>query len=275
MGKLAALGVTALLMAALCAAQSEVRLGPQQLRVVPADLLIARSSTLQYHAFLGLLTGTAEAGAETDITNDVTWSSSDTNIADINPQNGLVTSSSSTGQVFISLVSGPFRLSVPLTVSNATLNSISINPASASVPLGRRQQFTATGHYNDSTTHDLTTAVTWTSDATSVATVSILGLASSHAQSPPPANISASFGGMSGSAALTVVAPVLDFIEINPPNATLVIGTPIQYAATGHYSDGSTQSLTSTVTFPRGNLAPLFREPFASLTASTTEVAFP
>ena len=51
---------------------------------------------------------------------------------------------------------------------------------------------------------------------------------------------------MSGSAALTVTAPTLVSIQLSPQNATIALGATQQFTATGVYTDGSTQDLTST-----------------------------
>jgi hypothetical protein len=46
-----------------------------------------------------------------------------------------------------------------------------------------------------------------------------------------------------------LTAAVLSSITISPPTATIPVGFGVQYAATGIYSDGSSQNLTSTVTW--------------------------
>jgi hypothetical protein len=57
------------------------------------------------------------------------------------------------------------------------LDSITVDPASATVEEGHTQQFTATGTYNDSSTADLTTTATWQSSDTAFATIDSSGLA--------------------------------------------------------------------------------------------------
>src|ERR1700722_1855071 len=54
----------------------------------------------------------------------------------------------------------------------AILLSVSVSPAVTSIAQGATQQFTATGHYSDLSSKDLTTSVTWSSSAASTATVS-------------------------------------------------------------------------------------------------------
>ena len=60
----------------------------------------------------------------------------------------------------------------------ATLTSITVTPNYPIVFSGDTQQFTATGHYSDGSTLDLTSLSTWTSSDTTVATFDASGLAS-------------------------------------------------------------------------------------------------
>ena len=51
------------------------------------------------------------------------------------------------------------------------LQSITVGPASASITVGATQPFTATGHYSDSSTQNLTSSATWTSSVPTDATI--------------------------------------------------------------------------------------------------------
>ena len=60
-----------------------------------------------------------------------------------------------------------------VTSSDAALKklvSIAVTPMNPSIVIGTTAQFTATGTYSDNSTRDLTTSVTWSSSAKSVAT---------------------------------------------------------------------------------------------------------
>jgi uncharacterized protein YjdB len=129
----------------------------------------------------------------------------------------------------------------------ATLSSIAVTPATATINAGATQQFTATGTFSDNSTQDLTASATWTSSNTAFATVSG-GLATGVATGT--ATITATSGTVSGTASLTVnVAPTLVSIAVGPANPMLTVGGTLQFAATGTYSDGSTLNLTSTATW--------------------------
>ena len=82
------------------------------------------------------------------------------------------------------------------------LSSIAVTPAAPSIVVGATQQFAATGTYTDGSTKVLTSQATWASASTGVATVSSVGLATS--VTVGASTISATFGGVTGSAVLTV-----------------------------------------------------------------------
>jgi hypothetical protein len=89
-----------------------------------------------------------------------------------------------------------------LTVTDATLSSITVAPPDPSISLGGTQQFTATGTFSDGTTEDLTAQVTWTSSEVSVATITAGGLASTAGIGST--TITAKMNNVSGTTMLTV-----------------------------------------------------------------------
>src|SRR5882724_6111222 len=78
------------------------------------------------------------------------------------------------GQLIVSDNDSTSPQSVQLsgTGSATGLSSISITPVNLTIPFGRQQQFAATGHFKNGSSADLTTSVTWTSSAPTVATIS-------------------------------------------------------------------------------------------------------
>jgi 6-phosphogluconolactonase (cycloisomerase 2 family) len=127
----------------------------------------------------------------------------------------------------------------------ATLTSIAITPASPSIALGKTVQLIATGSYNDSTKKDLSSQVTWASATTTVATVSAAGLATS--VKAGTSVISASLSGVTGNDTLTVTAATVVSIAITPAKPTIAPGKPLQFTATGTYTDATTKDLTTSV----------------------------
>lgn len=129
----------------------------------------------------------------------------------------------------------------------ATLVSIALTPAAASIALGTSQQFTATGTYTDGSTQNLTASVAWSSSVPGVAAVSAGGLATSVGQGS--SSISATLGSVVGSVILTVTAPALTAIAVSPATATVASGGTQQFAASGTYSNGSTQDVTASASW--------------------------
>ena len=127
------------------------------------------------------------------------------------------------------------------------LRSIAITPTMPTVAAGTSVQLTATGMYSDATTTDLSAMVTWSSSATTVATVSATGLL--EGLKVGGTTITATYGAVSGTATATVTAAVLTAIQVTPTNQSLALGTKRQLTATGMFSDATTQDLTAQVTW--------------------------
>src|SRR5207249_3998761 len=108
-----------------------------------------------------------------------------------------------------------------VTTLAATLQSITVSPATASVAAGNTQPFTATGMYSDGSTHDVTSTASWTSSDPTVAVIDATGNAT--ALDNGQVTIQASIGSVSGSATLTVTPGQLD--AVITPVYTPVLGS--------------------------------------------------
>ncbi len=160
-------------------------------------------------------------------------------------------------QVVITNPAGSITSAVAtLTVNSAvTLQSIAVTPSNSSVSQSQTQQFTATGSYSDGSTKNITTSVTWASSNTAVATIGAsTGLATGVAAGT--SQITATLGSVvSLSDTLTVTAATLRSIAITPANPSITPSQIQQFTATGTYSDGSTKSITTSVTWASSNTA--------------------
>ena len=125
------------------------------------------------------------------------------------------------------------------------LESLAVTPVDYLFEIGSTDQFSATGTYSDNTTQDLTTAVNWTSSASSIASISNAsgsqGLATGVAKGT--ATISAALDGITGSTTLSVT-PTLESIAISPASLSLPKGETERFTATGSFADNSTENLT-------------------------------
>jgi N-acetylneuraminic acid mutarotase len=130
------------------------------------------------------------------------------------------------------------------------LTSIAVTPASPSIGMGGQQLFTAVGTLSNGNTESLA-SVLWNSSNASVATISNDATDSGVAASliEGTATLTASALGMNGSATLTITAPTLVSVQLSPQSPTIPLGATQQFTATGVYTDGSTQDLTSSATW--------------------------
>jgi hypothetical protein len=135
----------------------------------------------------------------------------------------------------------------PITITEATLQSLSITPDNPNIPKGTNQQFTATGNFSDNSVLDMTSQVTWDSSAISKATIDTSGLA--HSIGVGSSTITARLGAFSDATILTVTPAVLESIMIGPLNWTMDPGAIGQFWATGTFSDWSRKDLTAIVTW--------------------------
>ena len=168
----------------------------------PASLAVGQTSQA---------TATAMDSAGQPITGaSTTWKSSDTTVAVVDAK-GLV-HAAKVGKAKIQAQAGSESDSATVTVtsSTATVASVSVTLNSPSLTVGQNTQATATAR--DSAGQLISgRAVTWSSNKTSVATVSNSGLVNGLAAGS--ATISAAIDGITGSAVITVTA-------LTPPPST-------------------------------------------------------
>ncbi len=214
----------------------------QRITITPANPSSARGTTVQFAA-----TGTFNDGSTRDITDTVTWSSSNAAVASISNAAGShgLASALTVGNATITATLGGVNATTTLTVTAAVLQSITLLPVSGSLRVGQTMRFIARGTYGDGTTADITTMVTWTASNPAVAGVS--NAAGSQgtvtALSAGMTNIVATLGGVSGSAPVTVVTPMLIGIQIQPLSPRIFVGQAVMFTAVARYSDGSTQNI--------------------------------
>jgi YD repeat-containing protein len=165
-----------------------------------------------------------------------------------------VPTGATTGPISVT-VGGSTAQSSNFTVA-VVLVSIAAAPANVSVPLGTRQQFTATGKFSDNSTQDLTASVIWASSNVNVATIfssgSKAGLATS--MGIGTTMITASFGSVqSAPVALTVTPAAVVLITVSPANFPSPANAEVPYKAMGTFSNNSVQDLTTSATWSSSN----------------------
>jgi len=219
--------------------------------VSPPAPSIPKGTSQQFAA-----TGTLHDMTPQIMTSFATWSSFSTGVATISNA-GLATAvSQGTTTIVASFSSVTSSPPAVLTVTAPVLSSITVTPVNPSIVLGQTEQFIALGTFTDSSILDISSLATWNSSDTSIATISNTsgskGLASS--TKTGSATITAIASGISGTTILTVSPAVLQSIEILPANEIISLSSPTlsvnqQFTAIGHFSDNSTQDLTTFVTW--------------------------
>ena len=212
---------------------------PSSIAVTPPNLTLPVKSSRQFTA-----TARYSEGTDYDITKRVTWGSSDPSIATIN-ESGLATAVAP-GTATITATSGTLSGSQTLTVTSL-LSSISVTPTDPSMAEGSYRLFTATGTYSNGTSEVIRSQATWSSSDTTVATVTYGGLVT--AVAPGTATITATQGSISGHTTVTVTPLTLSSISVTHANATLPAGVTQQFRATGIYSEGTINNITTQVTW--------------------------
>jgi hypothetical protein len=128
-----------------------------------------------------------------------------------------------------------------------TLSSISLTPATITIPTGAQQQLAVIGAYSDSTTAPITSGIEWSSSSPSVAGIGASGLVSSTADttSAGTTTITASVGGYSAQASVTVTPAALLSVTIDPPTASIHVSEVQAFTAIGHYSNNTSAPLVN------------------------------
>ena len=216
--------------------------------VTPAAPSIAKGTTQQFTA-----TGVYSDNSTQNLTSVVTWHAVNPAVASITTAlgNGGLATGVGPGTTQITATLGGVVGSTNLTVTAAVLISIAVTPSNFSIPKGTVQQLTATGTYSDNSTQNLTAAVTWAPTTSIIATVSNAAgsVGKATALNLGTVTVTASLGALTGSTMLTVTPAVLVSIAVTPANASIANGTTQPFTATGMYSDGSSQNLTTQVTW--------------------------
>jgi hypothetical protein len=224
------------------------------LSITPVPLQLPQGAQVQLTA-----TGVYSDNSTQDLTDQVVWSVSAAQVASVS--NAVATVGQLTalapGVAKVRATLGALHVDAALTVTPARLLTLDVTPAGATVPAGLTQALTATGHYSDGTTQELTAQVTWSVSSLALATVSNAagsqGLLT--AVAPGDVTVTASLAGISGAAQLTVGAQTLLSITVAPQALTLARGTTAQLTARGTFSTGLTQDLTAQVTWSSSNAA--------------------
>ncbi len=208
------------------------------IQVTPALATVAINGTQAFVAMANF-----DDGSNLDVTHLATWTASDTSAVAIDT-NGVARGLVGGKTVLIQAVYQAKQGSASLVVSAATVASIALNPAQASLAKGQGQVFQATATMTDGALLDVTTQATWTSSDNAMATVDEVGHVLGVGVGKP--SITATFGGKSGSAFVTVTDAVVTGVQVTPGAGNTFIGGPaVAFTATASFSDLTSAVVTT------------------------------
>lgn len=157
-------------------ANVEINVSPLQSIIIdPSNATMVKGLSYQFIAL-----GTYSDGTNQTIASPCNWTSSDTNVATINTAG--IAQALNIGTTNINATPSGIVSQVPttpatLTVTEPVLQTILVTPTAINLVNGTTAQCSATGIYNDGSSRDITSLVTWQSSDTGVASINSAGLA--------------------------------------------------------------------------------------------------
>ncbi|MGL5949091.1 MAG: Ig-like domain-containing protein [Aeromonas sp.] len=199
-------------------------------------------------------------GSSREVTKDVVWSSSAANVANFT-QPGLIQALAK-GHANLSArlleLDSNIVVANVLDVSSVGLESISVTPGKVTnLPLGTRQQLTATAFLTDNSSLDITEQASWYSNANTIVNVDMRGEVYATAEGSSEITASLTLNGKkitSNSVEVTVTAADLLRLELSPGRVKdLPKGGYHNLTAIAHYSDGNSHDVSSIASWNSSN----------------------
>jgi len=214
------------------------------IEIIPSNTTTAKGLTIQTKAI-----GRYSDKAQIDISEQVEWSSFDSNIANLSLGKAGQINSFEIGKTLISASLNGITGLGHVTISPATLQSITINGEKSTLPKGTQQTLIATGTYSDNSSHNISTQVTWQSSDNQVLTLDNTNTSSGlvRAIAPGQATVSASLSGIDGEKALSVSNAEIQSLSITVLTSSLNVYAETQASAIATYSDNSTKDVSQEV----------------------------
>lgn len=212
--------------------------------------------------------GVYSDGTRVQLNSGVAWSVSATTATDTTiSQTGMLSAGNNVGAVTATASVGGISGSTVVSIVQADLISISLSPASESIPVGVPVNLAISATYSNGTYTVPPSAVTLTSSESSVLSVDANGVMNPIESSSTPVTITASFQGKTSSVDYTVVSAVIKSILVSShsvssptPRLSQMLRAestsnsvptliPLQYNAIAVYTDGTTQDITTVGTW--------------------------
>jgi 6-phosphogluconolactonase (cycloisomerase 2 family) len=175
----------------------------------------------------------------------------------------VISATATTLQVTVpqTATSGPVSVSVGSATAQGPsftivrLSSLAISPSTASSTLNNTFQFAASGVFDDTSTADVTSVVTWTSSNNAVATISNAagsqGLATG--ASLGTTTITATSGSLTATAQLKIAPSGIVSLTVSPATTSVRQGQTTPFSASAGFVNGTTQDVTGSTFWTSSN----------------------
>ena len=222
----------------------------------PSSIVVTGSATMP-NSETQSLTAIAhyDSGETTDVTTDVTWTSSQTGFATVDAV-GVVTGVGA-GSLTISANLGGTTGTLDIEVEDRTLTSLQLSPENLMLSTGVKQTFTVTKSYGDGSTWSASGCAFSVDDGVDVTLGSATGVMEHTSAGPKTVNVTASCEGESVTTSVFLTAATLASIQFDVGSLTLNTGSTYPLKAIGVFSDGASQDISDLVTFTRDDASVL------------------
>ncbi|MGF7048950.1 hypothetical protein J2T13_003458 [Paenibacillus sp. DS2015] len=181
------------------------------------------------------LVGTNEEGKEENLNSKAEWSSSKSDVAEV--EDGLVKGLASGTSTITALYN---NTKYTMTISVGLVSNLEADSQILVMSSGDKKQITITSTDAAESKEDVTSLATWKSSNTSIASVS-KGLVTGFSNGK--SNITAEYGGQK--VTISVEVDVISKLEANEQHFSLKSGDKEDITITATYSDGSTKDVTT------------------------------
>lgn len=204
--------------------------------IEPAEVVLASGGRLDLHAVGSFSDGSTQLLGEA-----VRWESVATEIASVDDDGRVHALAAGSGRIIASLngVAG----SIPLTVTDAVLQTLEIDSPATTLADGTEIDFHALAVYSDGSRRDVTAQTVWSSEDPAVLQIDNDPAGAARAVAQGSTAVLAHFGGLQQRLPVTVSAAVLSALRIDPAVNGLASGESVRLSAIADFSDGSHQTL--------------------------------
>lgn len=223
----------------------EDQMPSDKLEISPAQINLVLGASQTFFATL-----LHEDGSKEDITNKVTWSvSGKAEIGSINSAG--IFQGKTAGSTEVKAVYKELEQTAKVSLRQVQLSKIKLVYDSNSLLIGESSIVKAVGEYEDKTTRDVSSEVTWTSNDSAVVRVTgdLIDPGKIVAENLGTAVLRAELSSISAELSLVVLDLAVSAMEIIPNSVTIPKSIATQLQAIAHLQNGTTKNVTKNATW--------------------------